>query len=225
MKIFIALWVAITVGTVSVQRPAPPVQSEVGPQATAVPVRSDTGIAPEPFMLDFSMPTGSSLLIQSEAGEEAVRFAPPVQSDHGIDPLPAPKLAIVKPTAQVPPTPELGRRIIVCLKTQTLSAWDGMTKVKSFYCSTGKNNATPAGTFPIREKRVFNRALPKFGSAPIPYSLRLDVVTKGQRRLIAIHSHTSVPRRPASHGCIRLKKADAKALFEWAEVGTPVIIR
>lgn len=117
------------------------------------------------------------------------------------------------------------RRIEVSLKEQKLTAFQGDKPVLSLLCSTGRNNGTPKGEFPIREKRVFNRALEKYGGMPIPYSLRLDVLSsKGKRRLIAIHAHPNVPRRPASHGCIRLKKADAKKLFEWAAVGDVVSI-
>ena len=31
--------------------------------------------------------------------------------------------------------------------------------------------------------------------------------------------------RPVSHGCVRLLPEDAEALYEWAEVGTPVLIQ
>lgn len=109
---------------------------------------------------------------------------------------------------------------------QKLYARVGEEVVMEFLCSTGRNNGTPKGKFPIRDKRIFNRALPEYGGAPIPYSLRLDVISStGKRRRIAIHAHPSVPRRPASHGCIRLKKPDAKKLFEWAKVGDVVVVK
>ncbi|MBV6458317.1 MAG: hypothetical protein HONBIEJF_01444 [Fimbriimonadaceae bacterium] len=116
------------------------------------------------------------------------------------------------------------RLIVVDLKTQRLQAIQHGQVVLTANCSTGRNNATPAGTFRVREKRRYNRALPEFGSVEIPYSLRLDIVKGGRRRLIAIHSHPSVPRRPASHGCIRLKKDNAQKLFGWATLDTWVRI-
>lgn len=116
-------------------------------------------------------------------------------------------------------------RIVVDLKTQTLQALMGEEKIYGFNCSTGRNNATPRGSFSVRQKLRFNRALPEYGSVPIPYSLRLDIVVNGRRHLIAIHAHNSVPRYPASHGCIRLRHPDARKLFEWAEVGVPVSIK
>jgi len=115
------------------------------------------------------------------------------------------------------------REIQVSLKEQKLIALEDGKEVMSFQCSTGRNNGTPKGDWPIRDKRVFNRALEEYGGAPIPFSLRLDVIgSSGRRRRIAIHAHRSVPRYPASHGCIRLKKPDAKMLFEWARVGDVV---
>ncbi len=121
---------------------------------------------------------------------------------------------------QLPPP---ARRIEVSLKEQRLTAFENEQPVMAFNCSTGRNNGTPKGDFPIRDKRIFNRALEEYGGMPIPYSLRLDVIgSSGRRRRIAIHAHPSVPRRPASHGCIRLKKPDAKKLFEWAKVGDVV---
>lgn len=117
------------------------------------------------------------------------------------------------------------KRIAIDLRSQRLEAWQGDELVYSFPCSTGRGGSTPRGEWPIRQKLRFNRALPEYGSIPIPYSLRLDIVIRNRRRLIAIHAHESVPPRPASHGCIRLRYSDAPKLFSWAEVGTLVTIR
>jgi lipoprotein-anchoring transpeptidase ErfK/SrfK len=55
------------------------------------------------------------------------------------------------------------------------------------------------------------------GGAKMPYSLWFN---SGYY----IHGYRSVPRRPASHGCIRVSIPNAKALYQWAAVGTPVSI-
>ena len=119
---------------------------------------------------------------------------------------------------------EVGKRITVDLKTQSITAYQDGEPVYIFICSTGRGGLTPKGIWPVREKRAFNRALPKYGSVPIPWSLRLDIVTKGGRQLIAIHAHNSVPRYPASHGCIRLRYDDARRMFDWADVGVKVTV-
>jgi lipoprotein-anchoring transpeptidase ErfK/SrfK len=130
-----------------------------------------------------------------------------------------------QPMKQVPAAiAKAARTIRVDLKTQTLTAMENGEVVLTMRCCTGKNNATPKGTFPIRQKLRHNRALAKYGGAPIPYSLRLDIVRKGRRVPIAIHAYKSVPKVPSSHGCIRLTYEDAPKLFAWAEVGVPVTI-
>ncbi len=141
--------------------------------------------------------------------------------------LAAQSLSPVAPV-QIPDVPSIvgvGKEIVIELKSQTLTAFDDGNVVYKFKCSTGRNNATPPGEWPIRQKLRFNKALPEYGSVPIPFSLRLDIVVNGRRHLIAIHAHRSVPSYPASHGCIRLKYPDAERLFGWADVGIVVSIR
>jgi lipoprotein-anchoring transpeptidase ErfK/SrfK len=121
--------------------------------------------------------------------------------------------------------PSVAKAIVIELATQTLIAYEGSEEKYRFRCSTGKNNGTPRGEWPIRQKLRYNRALPEYGSVPIPFSLRLDIVRSGRRYRIAIHAHKSVPSYPASHGCIRLSHADAETLFGWADVGVVVTIR
>ena len=38
----------------------------------------------------------------------------------------------------------------------------------------------------------------------------------------ATHGYPSVPVFPASHGCFRLPIPDARSVFNWIEIGTPV---
>lgn len=38
----------------------------------------------------------------------------------------------------------------------------------------------------------------------------------------ATHGYPSVPVYPASHGCLRVPMADARSLFNWIRIGTPV---
>jgi lipoprotein-anchoring transpeptidase ErfK/SrfK len=121
--------------------------------------------------------------------------------------------------------PQGEKSIVIDLATQTLTAYEFGAEVHRFKCSTGRNNATPKGEWPIRQKLRYNTALPEFGSVPIPFSLRLDIVKNGRRRRIAIHAHKNVPDYPASHGCIRLRYPDAETLFGWASVGIVVSIR
>jgi len=129
---------------------------------------------------------------------------------------------IEPPVATTLPLP---KQIVVDIETQRLTAFEAGKPVLTFNCSTGRKGwSTPKGEFPVRQKAKFNKALDKFGGSLIPYTLRLDVVMRGKRQHIGIHAYKSVPRRPASHGCIRLRLKDAQKLFDWADVGTPVKI-
>lgn len=83
--------------------------------------------------------------------------------------------------------------------------------------STGKRgHATPAGVFPILQKRVFHRSN-IYSNAPMPYMQRLT--WSG----IAIHAG-HLPGYPASHGCIRLPKAFARKLFALTHASSTTVV-
>jgi lipoprotein-anchoring transpeptidase ErfK/SrfK len=114
-----------------------------------------------------------------------------------------------------------------------------------FPVATGKaSHPTPPGTYKILEKKkdhasnLYGRILsatgetldsdadtrtdtvPEGGSfvgAPMPYWMRMTPTGVGM--------HVGyVPGRPASHGCIRLKKDAAAQLFSILELGSPVTV-
>ena len=87
--------------------------------------------------------------------------------------------------------------------------------------SSGKpGRETPEGEFTILQKKRFHKSnmwpKPK-GGAQMPYMMRLS--NDG----IAMHLGY-VPKKAASHGCIRLKKGFAQEMFVWAKVGTKVYV-
>jgi lipoprotein-anchoring transpeptidase ErfK/SrfK len=78
------------------------------------------------------------------------------------------------------------------------------------------DHPTDPGAFKILQKKPFHRSN-KYSNAPMPHMQRLD---KWGR---AFHAGV-VPGHPASHGCIRLPPAMAKALYGWTKVGDSVTI-
>lgn len=83
--------------------------------------------------------------------------------------------------------------------------------------STGKRGKeTPAGEFPILQKRVFHRSN-LYSNAPMPFMQRLT--WSG----IALHAGV-LPGYPASHGCIRFPHEFAKRLFDLTQLGTTVSV-
>ena len=42
---------------------------------------------------------------------------------------------------------------------------------------------------------------------------------------IAFHGYLDIPPHPASHGCVRVPEPEAEHLYDFARIGTPVIVR
>lgn len=114
------------------------------------------------------------------------------------------------------------KKIVVDLTKQVAYAYEGKKLVYKGWISSGqKEYPTPTGTFKVLEKEeehVSNEWPKPDGGAKMPYMLRLTWTG------IALHLGYT-PNRPASHGCVRLKNGFAQKLFEWADVGTKVIIK
>lgn len=77
-----------------------------------------------------------------------------------------------------------------------------------------------SGNVVVKDADVRTDSVPEGGAfvgAPMPYWMRLTNSGVGM--------HVGyVPGRPASHGCIRLKRSVAREIFELAAIGTPVTI-
>ncbi len=113
------------------------------------------------------------------------------------------------------------KEIVVDLSEQMAYAIEDGYIVFEGRISSGKiGRETPTGQFTILQKKRHHKSnlwpKPK-GGAKMPYMMRLT--NSG----IAMHLGY-VPNRPASHGCIRLKKGFARKLYRWARVGTEVSI-
>jgi len=115
------------------------------------------------------------------------------------------------------PTPRTrGRRtrVEILLDRQVVLLVRRRRVARVMHASTGKRGfATPTGQYAVFRKR--RRAF------SIPYEVRLPYASYFVRG-IAIHQARSVPVRPASHGCVRVTRYDAKWLYRRTPVGTPV---
>ena len=108
-------------------------------------------------------------------------------------------------------------KLIVSIRRQRVSIWDGMQKIAEAPISSGMSgHETPTGVFSILEKnRVHFSNL--YNNAPMPFMQRLT--WSG----VALHAG-ALPGYPASHGCIRLPYSFAKQLFEMTRIGARVIV-
>lgn len=111
------------------------------------------------------------------------------------------------------------KRVEINLTEQKLRAYEGNRLVLKTHISSGRNRATPTGSFRAGWKNADHYSS-LFNNAPMPWSVQVS----GD---IFVHGFTSVPNYPASHGCIRVPITGtnpAKRFFNWVDVGTPIRI-
>ena len=120
-----------------------------------------------------------------------------------------------------PPT-----RVEVDLDTQVLVLVEGGTVTRILPISSGSGDTyatagggtaesvTPVGTYTV-ERRISGERHAPLGTLYDPMYFY---------RGWAIHGSNSVPAYPASHGCVRVTRADAKWLFERVGVGMPIVL-
>lgn len=107
-----------------------------------------------------------------------------------------------------------GRRVEVRLDRQVALLIEDDKVRRVVHISTGAyGRSTPAGTFRVYRKERYSWSVPF--KVWMPWA---SYFTGG----IAFHEYGSVPAYPASHGCIRVNRYDAVALYAFAGVGTPV---
>jgi len=121
-----------------------------------------------------------------------------------------------------------GKYIDINLKSQVLSIFENGKILDAFMVSTGKRGMeTKQGTFAIANKTP--RAWSKKYGLFMPYWMAL--VSSGE---FGIHELPEWPGgykeginhlgTPVSHGCVRLGVGSAETVYNFAEVGTPVVI-
>ncbi|MGB3200703.1 MAG: L,D-transpeptidase [Nodosilinea sp.] len=108
------------------------------------------------------------------------------------------------------------------LSSQRLTAWDGNTAVYTVIVSTGKA-ATPTVTGVFEIQSMHRTARMRGADYDIP-----DVPwTMYYYRGYAIHGaywHHNFGT-PVSHGCVNVAVDHAQWFFNWANVGTPVVVQ
>jgi lipoprotein-anchoring transpeptidase ErfK/SrfK len=136
-----------------------------------------------------------------------------------------PQEYIVPPASFPPP-----KTILVDISEQHLYAYEGETLVYSFVASTGMGNSTRIGTFKVLDKipnaygGTWNIWMPNW----------LGIYWSGHLEN-GIHALPILPNgatlwagflgQPISYGCIVLGSYESKLLYDWVEVGIPVIIQ
>jgi lipoprotein-anchoring transpeptidase ErfK/SrfK len=133
------------------------------------------------------------------------------------------------PTATFTPTPtkappdksETEKWIEIDLSDQRLYAHVGQTTALNAVVSTGtRQYPTPTGRFHIYVKyRATRMTGPGYDLPNVPWTMYFY----GGYGIHGTYWHNSFGR-PMSHGCVNMKTAEAKWLYEWAPKGTLVVI-
>ena len=127
--------------------------------------------------------------------------------------------------------PAPSKRIEVNLFTQTLTAWEGDTLVFTFPVTTGdEGSPTEMGEFAIMDK--LPSAYSEIWKLELPYWMGIYEVGDYENGFHALPLTPdgeelwgeALGNYPATRGCIVLAPEDAALLFNWAEVGTSVVI-
>ena len=124
-----------------------------------------------------------------------------------------------------------GKRIVIDLSEQRMVTYQGNAQVHAFVVSTGMPGANTApGTYQVLDK--YPNAYAATWSLQMPYWLGIYWAGSLEN---GIHALPILPNgqrlwegylgTPVSYGCVILGTADARTLYYWAEVGTPVIIQ
>ncbi len=125
------------------------------------------------------------------------------------------------------PLPELTannrqqRWLEIDLSDQRLFAWEGKTQVHAVIVSTGKSSTpTPTGKFAIQQKLPQQRMQGAGYSLPnVPHVMYYS----GNYAIHGAYWHNNFGV-PVSHGCINLAPDQARWFYDWASMGTPVVI-
>jgi len=132
----------------------------------------------------------------------------------------------VRTAGPLPPHATGYAHVEIDLSRQRLSVVDGFgSVVKTLPVSSGSGKwftsegrtrraITPRGRFTV------SRKIAGWHKSPLGMLYYTSYINQG----VAIHGSRSVPRRPSSHGCIRIPMAAAKEFFEATPIGTVVVV-
>ncbi|MEA5577992.1 L,D-transpeptidase [Anabaena sp. UHCC 0451] len=114
------------------------------------------------------------------------------------------------------------RWIQINLSEQNLIAWEGNKPVYAITISSGKKSTpTRVGTFKIQTKHKKTRMQGRGYNVPnVPHTMYYQ----GGYAIHGAYWHHKFGT-PVSNGCVNLAPNHAKWVFEWADIGTPVVIK
>ena len=123
------------------------------------------------------------------------------------------QVELFRGTRPRPTSHRAGRRIEIHRDRGVLLLLDGNEVARAVHTSTGAGGATPSGRYRVYRKELYSWSVPF--QVWMPYAAYF---VGG----IATHEYPDVPSYPASHGCVRLPAGEAKRVYSFVDIGTPV---
>ncbi len=131
--------------------------------------------------------------------------------------------------------PDLERKLVLRLRERRVYLYVGEDVQVSYPVAVGKPGwETPQGAFTVLHKvenptwqnPFTGNVVPPGRSNPLGDRL-IVFASMGDNNFAGFHGTTneSLIGQAVSHGCVRMKNNDIRALFEKIEVGTPVIVK
>jgi lipoprotein-anchoring transpeptidase ErfK/SrfK len=119
------------------------------------------------------------------------------------------------------------KEIHVFIEQQVLIAFENGEEVYNFDIVTGRDGKeTTAGRYPIFRKH--EKYTSKTYGSEMPYTMFFTEDGKAihgtQMATLRSYLHSYLTESVGSQGCVGLTDDNAKALFEWAPIGTPVVV-
>jgi hypothetical protein len=108
--------------------------------------------------------------------------------------------------------PKAGKHVEADLSRQVLVLADKGRPVRIYHTSSG-TSATPT----VRGTFRFYRRQPGTNAKGMVHSMYFI-------RGYAIHGYASVPTHPASHGCLRVPIPNARAIYDWIDLGDQIMV-
>ena len=132
------------------------------------------------------------------------------------------------PGPAVPEASGEGRRIVYSNRQQRIWLVEDDGTVTKTHLVSGRRNFPKAGNYAVFSRSPVTRS----GSVTMQYMVRWH---QTKRLAVGFHSIPVTRRgRPIqseaqlgtyrSHGCVRQRLADAQFVWEWAPIGTPVVV-
>jgi hypothetical protein len=138
-------------------------------------------------------------------------------------------IATVPSGPPVPPNSGSGRRIVYSNSQQRVWTVEANEAVSHTFLVSGRHGLPPAGVHHVYSKVSSSPS----GDLTLPWTLRFAISSSGNP--IDFHGiplrpdgtaieDDSLLGTPQSHGCVRMNQGDAKVLWDWATVGTTVVV-